>query len=133
MSKRNTKQAMYQPRPLAYPDRKKPIGKGAAKTAAKPSRAASTRPASKAAQAAAARSSTADPFVLRVRMIAIVVVLTIFFGGVAWAVELNGVLGVPEAIAFIAMGFVGGLAAYVAIRTAAVIEKVNEFKRRRGL
>ena len=127
MSKRNTKQAMYQPR-SPQPKRRTPAGKPASKAdRASGARSSTSRPAP-AAQRGSAR---ADANMLLVRIAAIAVVVAAIAGGTAWAISLKGAYGTAELVGLIVLGFLAGLGLAVALRTEQVVTQVSRILRER--
>ncbi len=131
MAKRNTKQAMYQPR-QAQPYQRKAARKPAAKTGRAAGKERDTRQARSNSHPAQSTARTpAQTNLLMVRIAAIAVVIFAIAGGVEWAISLQGNYNALEVVGLILLGFLAGLGLVVALRTEQIVARVTKTMRER--
>lgn len=128
MAKRNTKQGMYQQR-QAQPKGRASSGKSASASASKSARASSVRSYNRTAQTAPSVPAGANPLIVRIA--AIIIVVAAVVGGIAWAMSLQGNFGAAQIVGLIALGFLAGLGLAVALRTEQIVTQVTKMLRDR--
>jgi hypothetical protein len=127
MSKRNTKQAMYQP---SSPAKRGTTGARPQSKQARSSKGAAPIPTKLAkTPRVPVRAS-----LLMVRITAIVIAVGAVIGGSAWAMSIQnsqGSYGTAQLAGLIALGFLAGLGIAVAMRTEEIAGRVGKMMRER--